>query len=354
MKVFVVGAGIIGASIAYHLAREGAKVVVLEKSSPAAEASSKSLGWLNASYGNAAPYFDLRMRSLLEFARLDRELDGALPLQWGGGLWWEDDEAEMAEAYAQQTAWGYPVRWLGREEITALEPALADPPPRAILAESEGTLDCEAATKVLLDAAIARGAELKIGVEVMDIKQGQDGVVLQTSEGEFTGERVALAAGVATEFLAARCGIKLPMANLPGMLARSKPIAPCVKRMILSPDLHFKQDLDGSLVLGWDFGGGPVPNDLTADGLALLAEAQKLLRGIEELELDNVTVGLRPIPADGHPIIGFLPAMPGLYVAVMHSGATLMPVVGRMAALEILKNVETEILGPFRPGRFHD
>ena len=65
-RVLIVGAGIIGASIAHHLARRGAAVTLIDRSGPAAEASGASFGWINASFGNPEPNFRLRFQSLLE------------------------------------------------------------------------------------------------------------------------------------------------------------------------------------------------------------------------------------------------------------------------------------------------
>lgn len=63
---------------------------------------------------------------------------------------------------------------------------------------------------------------------------------------------------------------------------------------------------------------------------------------------DKVTVGLRPYPADAQPIIGFMKELTNLYVAVMHSGATLAPLVGELVSEEIVSRQETELLGPNR------
>jgi glycine/D-amino acid oxidase-like deaminating enzyme len=68
--------------------------------------------------------------------------------------------------------------------------------------------------------------------------------------------------------------------------------------------------------------------------------------------MERVTLGLRPIPEDGLPAIGPAPGLEGLYLAVMHSGITLAPAVGRFAAMELLDGAEVELLAPFRPDRF--
>jgi glycine/D-amino acid oxidase-like deaminating enzyme len=57
------------------------------------------------------------------------------------------------------------------------------------------------------------------------------------------------------------------------------------------------------------------------------------------------------LPLDGHPVIGASPERPDVYLAVMHSGVTLAPVVGQIAARELLDETVLERLQEFRPGR---
>jgi len=160
-----------------------------------------------------------------------------------------------------------------------------------------------------------------------------------------------LAAGVASVGMTARLGFDLPMKSSPGLLAHSRPLPPLLGRVVESPGLHMKQDPDGRIVAGQDFGGGPVPNDPEAEGQRLIARIGEALTGTEGLALERVTLGLRPIPADGFPAIGPVPGVSGLYLTVMHSGITLAPAVGRFAAMELLDGAEIELLAPFRPAR---
>ena len=76
------------------------------------------------------------------------------------------------------------------------------------------------------------------------------------------------------------------------------------------------------------------------------------LVGGSGVDLDSVGVGYRPIPRDGLPIIGTVPQINGLYVAVMHAGVTLAPLVGRLAAQELLDGAEAAALATCRPTRF--
>ena len=87
-QVIVIGAGIIGASIAWHLTKAGAQVTVIADSAPGGVATPNSFAWINASWGNPEPYFRLRIRAMAEWKRLANDLPG-LPLSWCGGLNWD-------------------------------------------------------------------------------------------------------------------------------------------------------------------------------------------------------------------------------------------------------------------------
>jgi glycine/D-amino acid oxidase-like deaminating enzyme len=86
--VIVIGSGVIGASFAYHLAKAGAEVKVLEAGALAGAATPQSWAWINASWGNAKPYFDLRQKSMSEWKRCDREVPG-LTVNWSGSILWD-------------------------------------------------------------------------------------------------------------------------------------------------------------------------------------------------------------------------------------------------------------------------
>ena len=73
-RVIVVGSGIIGASIAYHLAKSGAEVTVIEAGETGGLATRASWAWINASWGNPEPYFRLRLRSIERWHKLQAEI----------------------------------------------------------------------------------------------------------------------------------------------------------------------------------------------------------------------------------------------------------------------------------------
>jgi len=79
-----------------------------------------------------------------------------------------------------------------------------------------------------------------------------------------------------------------------------------------------------------------------------------MIAGAENAELGHWTVGYRPVPEDGFPVIGRPGRIGGLYIATMHSGVTLAPAVGEFVAREVIDGIRDPLLAPFGPDRFQD
>jgi glycine/D-amino acid oxidase-like deaminating enzyme len=93
-------------------------------------------------------------------------------------------------------------------------------------------------------------------------------------------------------------------------------------------------------------------NDSQAHANALLARATHYLPALAGAQAVPVPVGYRPMPLDGLPVLGFAAAVPNLYIALMHSGVTLAPLVGELASMEIVDGARVEVLQSYRPERF--
>lgn len=350
-RVLIAGAGIIGASIAWHLMKAGAAVTVLDGGDRGGLATRFSWAWINASWGNPEPYFRLRERAMLEWRRLVREVPG-LTVNWCGGLIWDLPPDEL-EAYANQhSAWGYGIRRVDRAEILRIEPNLKDPPDLALHVAEEGVTEPLPAARAMLAGAEALGAQIIAHAHVKWLVEDGGRVAgVMTEEGVIHADEIVVAAGAGTVQLLDSLGIKLKLTTPPGLLAHSKPAGELLRGLVMSPGLHVRQTAEGRLVSGTDFAGAD-PLDRAA-GLAreLHAKVQAMIKGAEAVELDFHTVGYRPNPADGFPAIGRPRDRAGLYIAVMHSGMTLAPAVGRFAAQELLEEVRDPLLSPYHPDR---
>ncbi len=350
--VIVVGAGIIGASVAWHLARAGARVTIVAAGGAGGVATPNSFAWINASWGNPKPYFNLRIRSMAEWTRLATEVPG-LQLSWTGALCF-DLPADQLEAFASEHGgWGYGIRRVDANEAARIEPRLVRPPEFALHAAGEGVAEPVASTLALLGDAERLGAVLLANTPVRALVSSGGRILgLETDTGTIEGDEIVVAAGVDSNRLLGSVGIAIPLETPPGLLVHSRPHARLLNGLVIGEHAHIRQTLDGRIVAGSDFGGAEPGTDESATARDLFAKVKATLAGTEDLALDFHTVGYRPTPADGFPIIGRPPGTTGLYVSVMHSGITLAPAVGLFAGQEILSGSRDALLSPYGPGRF--
>ena len=165
-------------------------------------------------------------------------------------------------------------------------------------------------------------------------------------------DEVVVAAGAETPRIVEPLGVSLPMETPRGVLATTKPLPRLIERNILLPGLHVRQKADGALLAGASFGGEAADLEPSQIAENLVARMRTSLAGAEQAELDHFTVGYRPTPADGFPVVGRPSKIAGLYIATMHSGVTLAPIVARFVADEILDGRRDELLAPFGVDRF--
>jgi glycine/D-amino acid oxidase-like deaminating enzyme len=351
-QIVVVGAGIIGASIAWHLASAGTPVTVVDAGEAGGVATPNSFAWINASAGNPEPYFRLRIRAMAEWRRLAAAVPD-LPLDWCGGLCWDQPRPEL-EAYARQHGgWGYGIRRVERADALRIEPNLAAPPDFALHVAEEGAVEPRGAALALLADAERRGARFMARNSVTALVRRSGGVAgIDTTGGRLAADEVVLAAGAGTAALAAGVGIDLPMTTPPGLLVHSRPHAKLLNGLVMAPELHMRQTAEGRIVSATDFGGSEPGADAEAEAREVFAQTKAMLRGADDLALDFHSTGYRPTPADGFPVIGRAKGCAGLYLAVMHSGITLAPAVGRFAAEEILAGRRDPLLTPYGASRF--
>lgn len=351
IQVVVVGAGIVGASIAWHLARRGAWVTIVADGEPGGVATPNSLSWINSNPRFPRDYFDLRTRSMAEWRRLAAELPG-LPVKLAGSVYLPDKDLDLEAFVAQHTAWGYRVRLIDGDELKRIEPHLTFAPEMAAYAEDEGAAESEDAARFLVE--VAGDGDTSFRNARVEGLASSDGRVIgvRTADGTLLGDEVVVAAGVATPEILAGLGIELPLETPAGLLAHTAPVPPLLNGVILGDGIHMRQKLDGCLVGGASYEGALLLDDAEAGGRELLRRMSEGVDAGDSLELDRITVGYRPTPPKGFPIVGRPPGVDGLYVAVMHSGVTLAPAIGLLAAQELLDGERDALLAPFGPEQY--
>ncbi|BCP55548.1 hypothetical protein K32_41650 [Kaistia sp. 32K] len=337
-RIIVVGGGVMGASAAWHLAKAGGEVTLME-SSPAsgATATALSFGWVGASASTPSSdpeAFALRLKALEAFARLERDL-GSLPIAARGALLWGATEDETGAMIAEHRAAGTRMEALSRSQTAEKEPALAAPPRLAAWAPDDFALEPAILARQLAAGAQAAGACIRHGT-VEAIETAGDRITGVRVEGQtLPADLVVLANGHGARQLAQTVDLDLPIHGSPAVLVRLAAGANVLRHLLCAQDLELRQALGGGLVSAADYpeeGAAGLPA-LAAQTAAAVAH---LLGVAAPLPLLSIGAAQRPMTGDGTPLRGFAGKIEGLYALVAHPGVILAPLLGRLCAEDIL------------------
>jgi glycine/D-amino acid oxidase-like deaminating enzyme len=350
----VIGAGVLGASVAARLAGAGWRVTLLDQDQPGHGTSRWSFAWVNSNDKGPRPYHDLNHAGIRAWAELAPGLDGAAWYRPAGHVELATDSSELAARVERLTSWGYPARPIDAAEAAELEPALLPPDEQATAAwfPEEAYLLTEPLIARLVAHLTSRGGTVLTGdqgrVTALDLGPG-DTPRLRTAAGSvIEADQVVCCAGRWTPGLAALAGAAgtvplvawdTPGSSAPALTVRVGPRGPAGPvRVIHTPQLALRPHSGGLLHLE----APDTPVDLhtpetEVHRLAgeLLDRARRTVRGLDEARVVAAQVCVRPLPADEQSIVGRLPGAEWLYVAVTHSGVTLAAHLSRLIAADL-------------------
>jgi glycine/D-amino acid oxidase-like deaminating enzyme len=363
--MIVVGAGVMGASVAYRLAQAGVEVTVLEAARVGGGTSGISFAWTNAHRKPPKPYYDLNVGGMKAHAALRDEF-GATPWWHGGGsLEWEPESGRAAQRdnVTQLLAWGYTAEWIDRRQVHELEPdidpaTIGDAP--VAWFPDEGWLDPVVYAHAMLSAACRRhGATVICGARVVDLISTGDRVAgVRLADGTLhEADMVVNCAGRWTNEVVREAGLHLPLAPTVGFLVLTPPVASSLSRVVRTSVIDARPDGAGRLMLHWN------PTDATLrfdsqlspsmpQARDMVQRARRLMPSIGDVEPEAVRIAIRPIPGDELSAVGPMPRTSGYYLAVTHSGVTMSPFLGAAVADEIVRGQQRPELADFRPARF--
>jgi len=342
-KIVIIGAGIVGASMAYQLAKRNQDVTVIQRHSAAArEVTEKSFAWIHTTHRVAPEYWHLYDAAVEEYHRLQQELP-ELQIHWHGALTWGTPPLrEQLHLHK-----------LNREQLEALEPNLKEYPDEAMFASEEGAVDPIGLTELLICKAQEYGAKVQFDTNVTQLQHEESHLVgVHTSKGFLEADVVVLAAGTGVPELCDPLGCAVLVTLSPSILIRMKTVDKLIRTLISNAQFEARQLTDHTLLAAEDYIDESQENGPAAVGKRAFETLRNSLKGGQQLELENIKVGMRPMPADGYPIVGFHDHMKGLYLAVMHSAITLAPLLARLAASEIIDRESRSELAPCRLSRF--
>ncbi|MGH3505205.1 MAG: FAD-dependent oxidoreductase [Nocardioidaceae bacterium] len=371
MRVIVIGAGVIGASVAAALARRGADVTIVEARAPGAGTSSTSFAWVNANSKEPRSYFDLNYAGVQAHHRLASE--GADWWAPTGNLEWacsEADEARLHSRASRLQEWGYAVRWLTAAEAHDLEPDARIPDNARAFAffPEEGCCFPMLLLARLLGEATDRGAGLVPFSAVTAVESTPNGVTVALARSDTRALQADAVVSCVGRWTSELLGVIEGVYDVPvlgpghheeatlGYLATTFPAPVRLSRVLTTPSLNVRPAGGGSLLLqALDLDPQtapdqmPTPSGSLAEGI--VARAASVLPRAAGVTVRQLVLGRRAMPADGLTAAGFIDAGQRVYAIATHSGVTLAPLLGDLAARE-LHGETVEDLAPFRPSRF--
>ncbi len=364
----IVGGGICGLGIGWHLARAGHPVTVLERGQAGSGATWASAGML-APRAEAEPAEERLIQLLLEAHALWPEFVAELEAASGIAVDYRgegtivvaldrDDAERLRFQYDFQQGLGLETEWLTGYAAREREPHLAREVTAAILSPRDHQVDNRKVAMALRAAFTGAGGTLREHTEVTEVLFAGGRVRgVRAGEAELEDDTVVVAAGAWS-------------GDLPGLPAEARPpvrpvkgqtlalrmdrTAPLIRRVVWGPNVYLVPRLDGRLICGATVEEAGFDTELTAGGLMdVLRHAWEVLPGIYDLALIESWAGLRPTSRDDAPILG-QSSVPGLVIATGHhrNGILLGPLTALAVGQLILSGEMPESVRPFGPERF--
>ena len=368
-KIVVIGAGIIGTMIAYELVKKGARVILIDKEIPASGASGNAFSWINATYPKKPfSYNFLSQMGIEAYKNLEREFQ--FDIKWSGSLEWFEELGQQEKLFAEIKAIKKyprytPVSLISSVEAEFMEPKVFFGDENTIVhSETDGAIDTIQAIQMIHNEFERLGGESIFSCEFLKLNEKNGRLnSIDTTMGKFEVDHAVFACGIDTD---KNLSIDTSSTPTPGIILKSKPVENRFNKIIVGPGVHIHQQNDGSIVLG-EQDGAPLshfdrlkerpskfPNkefeELHTE--RIINTAKNFTTGLEDIVIEKVSIGWRPLPKDRIPIIGRFKKTKGVYVSMMHSGISLAAIVSKLVSEEILENKNIPILDDFRPSRF--
>jgi glycine/D-amino acid oxidase-like deaminating enzyme len=376
--VIIVGGGVIGASICYHLAREGAWVLLLDRDGLAAGSSGACDGLVLLQSKKPGIHTSLAVESIELLESLAAELPADVEFHRSGGLVAIETEEEfqaMTRFVAERRLEGVDVSLLDTAQARALEPSLSPEILGASFCPFEGQVNPIALTLAFAKGASHMGARIIQGEAVRKINLSRGRVNgVATDKQEYKAENVVITAGVFAPEIGRMAGFHIPIVPRRGQLVVTAAVPPVLDRCLISagyiaakfnPDcaqggaaggVSIEQTKSGNFLLGStrEFVGFDRRTTLPALK-GIINRTVKIIPGLRECTVIRSFAGLRPYTPDGLPILGKVETVPGLIIAAGHEGdgITLSAVTGKLISELIVTGRPHLPLDEFRCERFN-
>lgn len=377
----VVGAGVVGAACAYHAARAGLSVTVVDRGPVAGGTSGAGEGNILVSDRPPGPELDLGLLSVRLWRELAADLGAEIEYEPKGGLVVAEGptgRAALGEFAARQRAAGVRAIPVPADGLADHEPHLAPGLAGGMFYPDDAQVQPMLATAHLLRTARRHGARVRTQTTVTGLlTKGRSAAAgprevagVRTDGGDIPAGAVVNAAGTWAGEVAALAGVRLPIQPRRGFVLVTEPLPVLIRHKVYAADYVANVASDssglessavvegtrsGTVLIGASRERVGFDRTVSVPVLRRLArQAVALFPVLAEVAAIRTYCGFRPYSPDHLPVIGADPRAPGLLHAGGHEGGgiCLSAATGHLIA-QLLAGARPDVdLAPFRPDRF--
>lgn len=371
----VVGAGIVGAACAYFLAREGQRVIIVERGGIASGTSGAGEGNILLSDKAPGPELDMARLGCALWEQLARELPDDFEYEQKGSLVVAEHERQLDAISAHVAAMrdaGVVARLLDAAELRDAEPHLARDLTGASYFPGDAQVQPMMASAALIRSARRHGTALLDHTAVTGIDRDARGCIsgVITTRGHIRAPRLVVAAGPWSAGVAALAGVRLPIQPRKGHIVVTEPLPKLVHHKVVEASYAdavnsgdaalqvaavVEDTRSGTILLGSSRQLAGFDAAIEVHVLqAIVRRAIRFFPVLASVHALRAYAGFRAFTPDHVPVVGEIPSLPGCYVASGHEGAgiCLGPISGKLLCQLILGRAPELDIAPFSPARF--
>ncbi len=363
-KVIVAGGGLMGLATAWFLHRRGVSVEIYDRRPAGQEASAAGAGMLplHSVAFDPPALFELSRYSYGLYPDWIREIQKASGMdpEWMesgslGLLFNEREETTARNLGGKLEELGLKVEWITGSEARKKEPVISPDVRSALRLPDAVQIRPVRLCRSLIEALRVEGVPIHTHEAIEEILvEGGRVRGVRTCVGRIESERVVVAAGAWSADLLKPLGWDFPVYPLKGQVLLLKGPSGRLKHILFASGYYIVPRRDGELYVGSTLEKVGFDRSVTPAALeALTAAARQMVPGLEPLKVSGMFSGFRPGSVDGHPTLGPLPGVEGLFLAAGHHthGHLLAPASGHLIAQAVMGEKTDLSLDPFRIGR---